>query len=98
MKKKIFIHYDLSGGRLLLSYGQPTHPIRSVAWSPDGKRIASGSADKAVRVWDASSGHTLLTYRRHLDVVNSVAWSPDGKRLASASQDETVQVWLWLES
>ena len=86
-------HYDLPGGHLLLSYGQPTHPINSLAWSPDGKTIASGSADKTVRVWNASSGKTLLTYRGHTDVVNSLAWSPNGTRVASASQDGTVQIW-----
>ena len=68
-----------------------------MAWSPDGRHLASASADKTVRVWDASSGQTLLTYSGHTGTVASVAWSPDGKRLASASEDQTVQVWLWLE-
>jgi WD40 repeat protein len=72
--------------------------VTSVPWSSDGKRLASASYDKTVRVWDTSSGQTLLTYKGHTAAVYSVAWSPDGKRLASASADQTVQVWLWLAS
>src|SRR5713101_7590702 len=75
------------------SYQGHTAAVSSVAWSPDGKHIASGSADGIVKVWDATSVHILLTYKGHKDVVNSVAWSPDGKHIASASADGTVQVW-----
>jgi WD40 repeat protein len=64
-----------------------------VAWSPDGKHIASGSQDSVVQIWNASDGSNASTYRGHTDAVDSVAWSPDGKRLASSSGDKTVQIW-----
>src|SRR5437763_6982763 len=68
-------------------------PVWCVAWSPDGKRIASGGVDKTVQVWDPVTGRTLLTYRGHTEKVQVAAWSPDGKYIASGSDDTTVQIW-----
>jgi WD40 repeat protein len=67
--------------------------IYSVAWSPDGKLIASGSYDKMVKLWDVASGQELRNLQDHIDAVFAVAFSPNGKRLASGSQDRTVKIW-----
>ena len=70
------------------------HPARvySVAFSPDGQILASGSYDNTVRLWRAADGALLRTLE-HTNSVWSVAFSPDGQTLASGSWDETV--WLW---
>src|SRR5690242_15690730 len=58
-------------GALLLTYRGHSSDVRTVAWSPNGKQIASGG--DRVQVWDATTGRTLLTYRGHADFVLSVA-------------------------
>ena len=64
-----------------------------MAFSPDGKRLASSSTDRTVKVWDSTTGQETLTLKGHTDAVISVAFSVDGKRLASASDDGTVKLW-----
>ncbi|MEE0936966.1 MAG: TIR domain-containing protein, partial [Bacteroidales bacterium] len=67
--------------------------VYSVAASPDGKYLASGSWDKTLIIWDANSGESLKTLKGHSWHVYSVSWSPDGNYLASGSGDKTVIIW-----
>jgi len=67
--------------------------VCSVAFSPDGKRIVSGSGDGTLRIWGARTGAETLTLRGHEDGINSVAYSPDAKRIVSGSSDRTLKVW-----
>ncbi|HLO84202.1 MAG TPA: tetratricopeptide repeat protein [Nostocaceae cyanobacterium] len=69
-----------------------TDIVWSVAFSPDGKLLASGSRDEQVKIWKPD-GTLLQTLTGHSDAVSTVAWSPDGQTLASASLDKTVQLW-----
>ncbi len=80
-------------GATLLTYTGHSSPVDAVAWSPDGKRLASGSNDDTVQVWDATTGGNVLTYKGHSDIVDAVAWASDGKRIASGSADKTVKMW-----
>jgi len=67
--------------------------VTALAWSPNGKWIASASYDRTVQLWDTTNGKQLLTYKEHRNRVNALGWSPDNMRLASASDDGTVRIW-----
>jgi WD40 repeat protein/serine/threonine protein kinase len=68
-------------------------PVWSVAFCPDGSRLASGGDDHNVVLSDAHTGAVISVLKGHTQVIRSVAFCPDGSRLASASADHTVRVW-----
>jgi len=67
--------------------------IRSVVFSPDGRRALSGSLNDTLRLWDVESGKELATGKGHAAAIWSVAFSPDGKRALSGSRDKTLKLW-----
>ena len=67
--------------------------VRSIAWSPDGKRMASAHEDGTVIIWDVVNWKQLLTYRGHTAGVLEVEWNPDGKRMLSVDRESLVKIW-----
>lgn len=66
--------------------------LSAIAFSPDGRKVAS-AGDTTVKVWDAASSVLLLTYSGHANLVRDVAFDPGGSRIASSAGDDTVQIW-----
>jgi WD40 repeat protein len=66
--------------------------VASVAFSSDGQLLASGSADRTVRLWKVGDGSLVREVKGHTDSVRSVAFSPDGRLLASGSNDQSVRL------
>lgn len=90
--------WDAANGAVLAVLHGHQDRVESVAYSPDGRRIVSGSHDKTVRVWDAERGAVLAVLPEHESWVNSVAYSPDGQRIVSGAgrieeHDNTARVW-----
>ena len=67
--------------------------IWAVAFSPDGRLVASGSSDRTVKLWDPATGAVRRTLEGHSDSIMAVAFSPDGRLVASGSRDKTVRLW-----
>ncbi len=85
--------WDATTGEELYRFrGQPGALYR-VAFSPDGRRLATAGLDGSVMLWDAASGREVLSLRAHADEVWGVAFSPDGHLLATSGKDGTVRVW-----
>lgn len=84
--------YDPVDGEETITLKGDDHCIRSVCFSPDGRRLFSVDLNN-VRLWDASRRQDTRTLEGHILGVDSVAFSPDGALIASASQDSTIRIW-----
>ncbi len=87
------IEWDASTGKELVRFTGHTGTITGVAFSPDGKWLATSSYDRSVRIWDSATGQQLLVLTGHRQAVAGLAFAPDGRHLATASWDGTASVW-----
>jgi len=87
------LHRAVSASRVQLTLRGHTAGLIGVAFSPDGRRIATASRDDTAKVWDAATGQVLLTLSGHTQDIYGITFSPDSKRLATASNDKTAKVW-----
>jgi hypothetical protein len=79
---------DLTGVRM-----EEMGAIRCVAWSPDGRYLASGGRDTKVRIWDTQTWKEIAVLGRHRDVVWGICWSSEGERIASVGRDKEIIIW-----
>ncbi|KAG1851237.1 WD40-repeat-containing domain protein [Suillus tomentosus] len=82
-----------SGAQIGENWRDGNDAVRSIALSPNGKTIASGSEDGKVRLWDVKTKKVIVKWAGHTNVVCALCWSADGERLASGSWDGTTRVW-----
>ncbi len=84
---------DVENGREVWQLKGHTELVEAIAFSPDGRRLASGSGGGTIKLWDLNSGQEILRLNEHTMPVSSLEFSLDGHRLYSASWDRTVRIW-----
>ncbi len=82
-----------SSGELLRVLLGHRSDVYCVAFSPDSRRVVSGSWDRTLKVWDTATGQELFTLKGHTDILRDVAYTPDGRQIVSGSDDRTLRFW-----
>lgn len=85
--------WDVETGKRIRAFKGHTETVSSVAFSPDGTRLLTGSFDKTAKLWDVATGECIRTLTGDTSLVLSVAFSPDGMRVVTGSWDGTAMLW-----
>ena len=89
--------WDVATQQLVFEPRRHNHGITSLAWEPNGRRIATGTMAEEIRIWDADTGIEINSLRGHTESVTSLSWGP-GDSLASAATDGEIKIWTSLQS
>ena len=92
-RKGEVVIWDVDAKKVLRTITGHADCIYAVAFSPDGKSIATSSYDKLIKLWDVNTGSEIRTLKDHIDAVFALAFTPDGKHIISGSADRSVKVW-----
>lgn len=88
--------WDMASGKMTAQYDERhLDTVLCIDFSPDGKLLASGGADKAVRITDLATGKMVKVFEGHTHHVLGLSWRSDGRLLASSGADNVVKVWDW---
>jgi WD40 repeat protein len=85
--------HDLDTGSIRQRLAKHPDQVTAAAFSPDGKRLATGGRDRVIRIWEVATGHELLALPGHSGEIARLAWTRDGRRLLSIASDGTLRVW-----
>jgi WD40 repeat protein len=92
-EKQILLNHRIGNKHGVATLNGHEASVSCIAFSHDGKKLASGSEDKTIKLWDVRGEKSIATLLGHADTIWCVAFSPEGRLIASGSKDKTIKLW-----